>query len=94
MERVADAQEPLDGDCHRHEDGPAEADVGDGVDDEGEADDVGVAAHLKWLEGVVDAADDNVDCVKARQSEQQPVKTILQFRFWQNKNWEQVACNE
>ena len=47
VEGVADAQEPLDGDCHRHEDGPAEADVGDGVDDEGEADDVGVAAHLK-----------------------------------------------
>ena len=81
VEGIADPEEPLNGDGHRHEDCPTQADVGDGVDDEGEADDVGVTAHLKRLEGVVDAADDNVNCIKARQSEQQPVKTILQFRF-------------
>ena len=94
VEGIADAKKPLDGDGHSHEDCPAQADVGDGVDDEGEADGVGVTADLKWLEGVVDAANDNVNGVKARQSEQQPVKTILQFRFWQHKNREQVACNE
>ena len=81
VEGVADAEKPLNGDGHCHEDCPAQADVGDGVDDVGEADGVGVTADFKRLEGVVDAANDNVNCIKACQGEQQPVKTILQFRF-------------
>ena len=81
VEGVADAEKPLNGDGHRHEDCPTQADVGDGVDDVGEADGVGVTADFKRLEGVVDAANDNVNCIKACQGEQQPVKTILQFRF-------------
>ena len=94
VEGVANAEKPFNGDGDCHEDCPAETDIGDGVDDKGEADDVGITADLKWLEGVVDAADDNVNCIKARQGKQQPVKTILQFWFWQYKNGEQVACNE
>ena len=67
---VADPQEPLDGDCHRHEDGPTEADVGDGVDYVREADRVGVVVDLKGLEGVVDPPDNDVGCIEASQSHQ------------------------
>ena len=91
VERVADAQEPLDGDGHGHEDGPAQADVGDRVDDEGEADVVRVAARLERLEGVVDAAYDDVSGVEAGQGDQQLVKTVLQLGLGQNKDGEQVA---
>ena len=47
MKGVADAEKPFDGDGHCHKDCPAQAYVGDGVDDEGEADSVSVAADLK-----------------------------------------------
>ena len=71
MERVADPEEPFDGDGHRHEDGPTEADVGDGVDDVGKTDSVCIVVGIsEGMEGVVDPPDDDVNGVEASQSHQ------------------------
>ena len=81
MERVADPKEPFDGDGHRHEDGPTEADVGDGVDDVGKTDGVCIVVNLEGLEGVVDPPDDDVDGVEASQSHQKLMETVTKFWF-------------
>ena len=69
-------QKSLDWDGDSHEDGAAEADVCDWVDDVGEADGVGRAASLECLEGVVDPSDDNVDGVKTGEGKQELRETL------------------
>ena len=81
MERIAYTKESLCGDGHCHEDCPAETDAGHWVDDVREADGVGIGVQIKGFEGVVDATDDDVGCVKASQSHQKLMETITKFWF-------------
>jgi len=81
MQGVADTQEPLDRDGHRHEDGSAEPDVCDWVDDVGKGDGVCIAICIECLEGVVDTADNNINSIKTCQGKKKLVKAVFQFGF-------------
>jgi len=77
MQRITNAKESFKGDSNSHEDGSTKTDVGDGIDDKGEADAVSITADFKCFESVIDATNNDVDGIKTCQCYQEPMKAIL-----------------
>lgn len=91
MEGVADAEKSLQADGHRHEDGAAQADVGERVEEVREGDGVDIQPYLKCPDIVVDPPTDDVEGVKKCKSDQELVETVPKLWSKQHKDGDDIA---